>query len=329
MRRREVIAGLAGAATWPLAARAQQRGGAARIGWLAAAAREQRTARKALDTFGQELRALGYVEGQNIAIEHRFAQRDLGRLPQLAAELVRLKVDAIVAAPSPAAVAAKQATDTIPIVMVNVGDPVGLGLIASLARPGGNVTGLSYSVGLETFGKGLELLKDVAPNLRRVAILSNPANPAHALAIKNVELAAETLGVQLQPVEARGPDEFDGAFAAMVKERAGAVIIVADILSVSYAARLAELAVSHRLPSMHAFREEVEAGGLISYGPNFFEPWRRAATFVDKLLKGASPAELPVEQPTKFELVLNLRTARALGLAIPPTLLARADEVIE
>ena len=326
-RRREVIALLAAAAlprAW-----AQQAGRTPLIGWLAAGGLDQGMARRALDVFRPALRELGYVEGQNLAIEYRFAERDLRRLPQLAAELVRVKVDVIIAAPSPAAVAARYATDTIPIVMVNVGDPVGLGLVASLARPGGNVTGLAYSVGLETFAKGLELLKEVVPNLRSVAILSNPNNPAHALAIKSIEAAASALGVQVQVLEARSAEDFDGAFAAMAERSAGAVMIVPDALMLPHAARLSDLALSHGLPSMRGFREEVEAGGLISYGPNFFEPWRRAASFVDKLLKGANPAELPVEQPTKFELVINRRTADVLGLTIPPTLLARADEVIE
>src|SRR5215207_1778156 len=245
MNRRGFLAGLGGAVAWPLAARAQQPRKSARIGYLVATARDDRLARKNLDAFRQELRELGYIEGQNLVIEQRFAERDFDRLPQLAAELVRLRVDIIVASPTPAAVAAKKATDTIPIVMLNTGDPVGLGLVASLARPGGNVTGLSYSVGLETFGKGLELLKDAVPNLRRVAVLSNPANPAHALATGDVEVAARSLQVQLQQLEARSPDEFEAAFAAMAEGRAGAVIIVADVLSVSHAARLADLAVKH------------------------------------------------------------------------------------
>ena len=220
-------------------------------------------------------------------------------------------------------------SQALPRLAGTVGDPIGLGLVASLARPGGNVTGLSYSVGLETLGKGLELLKDIIPNLRGVAILANPANPAHGLAIENVEAAARNLGIQPYPVDVRDPGEFDSAFAAMAKERVGAIMIMPDVLSVGHADRLAELALRNQLPSMHAFRVEVEAGGLISYGPSFFEPWRRAATFVDKLLKGAKPGDLPVEQPTKFELVINLKTAKALGVTIPATLLARADEVIE
>ena len=330
MRRREVIAALAGAAAaWPLGARAQQPGRTARIGYLTAASRDDPLARRNLDVFRQELRTLGHVEGQTIAVEHRFAERDVSRLPQLAAELVRLNVDVLVAVPTPAAMAAKKATDAIPIVMINVGDPVGLGLVASLARPGGNVTGSSYSVGLETLGKGLELLRDAVPNLGSVAVLSNPSNPAQPLAVKSVEAAAEALGLGLQPLQVGSPDEFEGAFAAIARERAGAVMILPDTLTVPHAARLAELAVRHRLPSLHGFREEVEAGGLLSYGPSFLEPVRRAATYVDKILKGANPADLPVQQPAKFELAINLKTARALGLTIPPTLLARADEVIE
>ena len=201
--------------------------------------------------------------------------------------------------------AVKKATDTIPIVMLNIGDPVGLGLVASLARPGGNVTGLSYSVGLETFGKGLELLKEIISNLRVVAVHSNSANPAHGLAIENIEIAARNLGIQLYPVDVRGPGEFDSAFAAMAKERVGAIMIMPDVLSVGHADRLAELARKNQLPSMHAFRVQVEAGGLISYGPSFLNPGAAAATFVDKLLKGAKPGELPVEQPTKFELTIT------------------------
>ena len=287
------------------------------------------TAAAFIEAFRQGLRELGWVEGQNIVIDYRFAEGRFDRLPDLAAELVRLKVDLIVAAPAPAAVAAKNATATIPIVMISVSDPVGTGLIASLARPGGNVTGLSFSVGLELFGKQLELLKETVPKVRRVAILSNPANPAHALLIKDVKVAARSLGVQLQLLEARGPDEFDGAFAAMADERVGALLVVADAMFSVHQARLADLAAKNRLPSMHGLRAYVEAGGLIYYGPNFPDQWRRAATFVDRIFKGAKPADLPVQQPTKFELVINLKTAKALGLTIPPSLLLRADEVIQ
>jgi putative ABC transport system substrate-binding protein len=281
------------------------------------------------EAFRQGLRERGWVEGQNIVIEYRFAEGQYDRLPGLAAELARLKVDVIVAIPTPAAVAAKNATATIPIVMTNVGDPVGLGLIASLARPGWNVTGLSYSIGMETFGKSLELLKTAVPKVRRVAVLSNPANSAHALAISSLKVMAQSLALDLQFLAARGPNEFDGAFAAMAKERAGAVLVTADSLFNLHRARLADLTAKHRLPSMHGIREMVEAGGLMSYGPDTTYQSRHAATYVDKILKGAKPADLPVEQPTTFEVVINLKTAKTLGLTMPQSLLTRANHVIE
>jgi putative ABC transport system substrate-binding protein len=282
-----------------------------------------------LDAFRQGLRELGWVEGQNIVIDYRFAEGRFDRLPDLAAELVRLKVDIIVAATTPAAAAAKKATETIPIVMISVGDPVGLGLIASLARPGGNATGLSYSVGLETIGKGLELLKETVPKVRRVAILSNPANPFQPLAISEVNVAARSLGLQLQLLEARGPNDFDGAFAAMATERVGALLVVADSMFLLHRTRLADLAARSRLPAAYGTRENVEAGGLMSYGASVRDLYRRSAAYVDKILKGAKPGDLPVEQPTKFELVINLKAAKALGLTIPPSVLGRADEVIQ
>jgi putative ABC transport system substrate-binding protein len=279
--------------------------------------------------FRQGLRELGWIEGQNIVIEFRSAEAQLDRLPTLAAELVRLKLDVIVATPTPAALAAKSATGTIPIVGVSLADPVGLGLIPSLARPTGNVTGVSYSVGADIFGKDLELLKEVAPKVRRVAVLSNPDSPAQPLIINNIKGAARSLGLQLQLVEARGPGDFDRAFAAMARERAGALFVVTDPVFIPHRARLTSLAAQNRLPSIFTQRADVEAGGLISYGPSFADMYRRAATYVDKILKGARPANLPVEQPTKFELVVNLKTAKALGLHIPPSLLQRADEVIQ
>jgi len=281
------------------------------------------------EAFRRGLRERGWVEGQNIVIEYRFAEGQYDRLPGLAAELARLKVDVIVAIPTPAAVAAKNATATIPIVMTNVGDPVGLGLIASLARPGWNVTGLSYSIGMETFGKSLELLKTAVPKVRRVAVLSNPANSAHALAISSLKVMAQSLALDLQFLAARGPNEFDGAFAAMAKERAGAVLVTVDSLFNLHRARLADLTAKHRLPSMHGIREMVEAGGLMSYGPDTTYQSRHAATYVDKILKGAKPADLPVEQPTTFEVVINLKTAKTLGLTMPQSLLTRANHVIE
>ena len=328
--RRAFLGSLAlGAVAAPLAAQAQPAGKVPRVGYLSAGSYSDSQALGFLDAFRLGLRELGWVEGQNIAIDYRFAEGRFDRLPDLAAELVRLKVDVIVAVPTPAAAAARNATETIPIVMMSGSvDPVGLGFIASLARPGGNVTGLSYGAGTEIFGKGLELLKETVPKVRRVAILSNPASPIQPLIIKEVDVAARSLGVQLQLLEARGPNEFDGAFAAMAKERVGALLVVADSIFILHRTRLADLAARSRLPAAYGTRESVDAGGLMSYGPSVRDLVRRSATFVDKILKGAKPGDLPVEQPTKFDLVINLKTAKALGLTIPPSLLLRADEVI-
>jgi len=311
----------------PLAAEAQQAGRVPRIGFLGSTSPSDRP--PLLDAFRQGLRELGWVEGQNVVIDYRFAEGRFDRLPDLAAELVRLKVDIILGPGTPAAAAAKNATETIPIVMISVRDPVGTGLIASLARPGGNVTGVSDSVGLEIAGKQLELLKESVPKVRRVAILSNPANLYHPLAIRELNVAARSLGVQLQLLEARGPNEFDGAFVAMATERVGALLVLADAMFNLHRTRLADLAARSRLPAAYGWREYVEAGGLMSYGPRLRDLYRRSATYVDKILKGAKPGDLPVEQPTKFELVINLKTAKALGLTIPPSLLLRADQVIE
>jgi putative tryptophan/tyrosine transport system substrate-binding protein len=328
MRRRDFIAALGAAASIPVAVRAQQQAGKVpRIGYLRVTSASDRP--PLLDTFRQGLRELGWIEGQNIVIDYRFAEGRLDRLPDLAAELVRLNVDIIVSAGTQGATAAKNATETIPIVMIGVRDPVGTGLIASLARPGGNITGVSGSAGLEIVAKQLELLKETVPKVRRVAILSNPTNAYHQLAIKEVNVAARSLGVQLQLLEARGPTEFDGAFAAMAKERVGALVVLSDVIFNDHRTRLVDLAARSRLPSAYGVRESVEAGGLMSYGPSFLDFYRRSAAYVDKILKGDKPADLPVEQPTKFELVINLRTAKTLGLTIPPTLLSRADEVIE
>ena len=311
----------------PAAGWAQQAGKVHRIGYLSSGS--SAAAPHLSEAVRQGLRELGWVEGQNIVIESRFAEGRFDRLPDLAAELVRLKMDVIVAAPTPAALAAKNATRTIPIVMISIPDPVGQGLIASLARPGGNVTGSSYSAGVEIFGKLLELLREIVPKVRQVAVLSNPANPVQAFLIRDVKVAARSLGVQLQLLDARGPTEFDGAFAAMAKERVRALLVVADPAYTLHLTRLIDLAARSRLPAAYSQRGFVDAGGLISYGPNLPDLWRRAATFVDKILKGAKPADLPVEQPTKFELVINLKTAKALGLTIPQSLLIRADQVIE
>jgi putative ABC transport system substrate-binding protein len=328
LKRREFIALVGGAIACPMGVRAQQQAGKVpRIGYLRATSPSDRP--PPLDAFRQRLGELGWVEGQNIVIDYRFAEDRLDRLPDLAAELVRLKVDIIVSTGTQGVTAAKNATETIPIVMIGVRDPVGTGLIASLARPGGNVTGVSGGAGLEIVAKQLELLKETGPNIRRVAILSNPANAYHQLAISEVNVAARSLGVQLQLLEARGPNEFDGAFAAMVKERVGALLVLSDAVFNSHRTRLADLAARSRLPAAYGVRGSVEAGGLMSYGPSFLDFYRRSAAYVDKILKSAKPADLPVEQPTKFALVINLSTAKALGLEVPPTLLARADEVIE
>jgi putative ABC transport system substrate-binding protein len=312
----------------PRVAQGQQAGKIYRIGYLSGGS--STAAPHLVEALRQGLRELGWIEGQNIIIEYRRAEGRSERLPDLAAELVRFKVDTIVAPAIQDAAAAKNATGTIPIVMVVVTDPVGTGLIASLARPGGNITGLSFSVGVETYGKALGLLKETVPKIRRVAILWNPANPSQSLAIREVKGAARSMGVQLQLLESRGPSEFDGAFAVMAKERRPeALLVVSDTLFILHRTRLAELAARHRLPAVYASREYVDTGGLMSYGASLADSYRRAATYVDKILRGAKPADLPVEQPTKFELVINLKTAKALGLTISPSVLGRADLVIE
>jgi putative tryptophan/tyrosine transport system substrate-binding protein len=326
-RRRFLLTSVAGALAAPLGAGGQQAGKVYRIGYLGAGGPAPLNTPIA---FEDALRELGYVAGKNLLIDYRFAEGRYERLPALAAELVRLKADIIVTNPTPATVAAKKATETIPIVMISGSvDPVGLGLVASLARPGGNVTGLSFGASTEIFSKGLELLKDIVPKVRRVAVLSNPGSPIQPLIIRELNAAGRSLGVQLQLLEVRGLDEFDDAFAAMAKERVGALLVVSDSLFNIHRARLADLAARSRLPAAYGTRDLVEVGGLMSYGPSFRDLFRRGAVYVDKILKGAKPADLPVEQPTKFELVINLKTAKALGLTIPPSLLARADQVIE
>jgi putative ABC transport system substrate-binding protein len=278
--------------------------------------------------FRQGLRELGWIEGQNVVIDYRFADGH-DRLPAPAADLVRLKVDIIVALATPATAAVKNATATIPIVMIGAGDPVGSGFIASLARPGGNVTGVTYTGGgMRVLAKQLELLVEAVPKVSRIAVLSNPTNQNHPVWMKEIRDAGRSLGVQLQLLEARGPNEFEGVFAAMTKERAGALLVMADALFIGHRTRVAALAAKNRLPSL-GYREIVEAGGLMSYGPSLPDLGRHAAAYVDKILKGAKPADLPVEQPTKLELVINLRAARALGFTIPPRLLVRADQIID
>ena len=312
----------------PLAAEAQQLTGVARIGFLAAAASGMSSPE--LDAFREGLRELGWLEGQNIVVDYRFVRGRFHRLPDLAAELVQLKVDIIGAEATQGVAAAKNATETIPIVMISgSADPVGLGFVASLARPGGRVTGLSYSVGPEIVGKQLELLKEIVPKVRRVAILSNPANPVQPLLIREVDAAARSLGIQLQLLEVRDPNEIEGAFAAMAKQRVGALLVVPDAMFVAHRTRLTALAAKGRLPAAYGLRPDVVAGGLMSYGPSLRDLYRRSATYVDKILKGAMPGDLPVEQPAKFELVINLKTAKALGLPLPQALLQRADEILQ
>src|SRR4029453_5079204 len=280
--------------------------------------------------FRQQLRELGWVEGRNIAIEFRFAEGRADRLPGLAEELVRLKVDVITAVPTPAALAAKNATSTIPIVGMSLTEPVAVGLVASLARPGGNVTGVSYAFGTECVGKQMEMLRDVVPKVRRVAVLANPTgSPAYPQMLEATKAAARSLALELQLLEVYEPTQFDGAFAAMAKERAGALLVMGHPLFFHHRARLPDLAAKHRLPSMSTQEQWVDAGGLMSYGPNFVDIYRRGAVYVDRILKGAKPGDLPIEQPTNLALVLNLKTAKRLGLTIPPTLRERADQVIE
>ena len=281
-----------------------------------------------LGAFRQGLRELGYVEGQNIAIQQRSAYGMHDRLPSLAAELVRLKVDVIVVDGTLTAIAAKAATPTVPIVFTLAGDPVGSGLVASLAQPGGNVTGLS-NVAAELGGKQLQLLKEAVPAVSRVAVLYNPLNPATTPMLRGTEEAARSFAVQLQALKVRTPNELASAFPAMVRGRADALVVLPDALFITEQAQLLTLAAKNRLPAMYQQREIVEAGGLMSYGPNFPAQFRRAATFVDRILKGTKPADLPVEQPTKFELVINLKSAKALRLTIPQSVLARADQFIE
>jgi putative tryptophan/tyrosine transport system substrate-binding protein len=270
---------------------------------------------------------LGWVEGHNIAIDVRSPEDDPARLPALAAELVQRKVDVIVTMGIPATQAAKEATATIPIVAAAVGDPVGAGLVASLARPGGNITGLSFFT-TETAGKRVELLKEVVPNPSRVAVLWNPTNRSKQLEWRETQVAARALGLTLQSVEVQGPDEFDHAFAAITGERPDALVTLSDPLTNTHRKRIVDFAATSRLPAVYTFRSYADDGGLLAYGPHLPALFRRAAVYVDKILKGAEPADLPVEQPTTFELVINLKTAQALGLTLPPTLLFQADEVI-
>jgi putative ABC transport system substrate-binding protein len=326
MRRREFIALTCGVAAWPHTAWSQKEQKTLRIGVL----KISRALNAAhVDAFRQGLRTLGYIEGQNIAIEYRSADGHQDQFGNLAIELVRLKVDLIVTRGTPAALAAKNTTDTIPIVMTGAGDPVATGIVASLSRPGGNVTGLSaYNV--EIYAKRVELLRELIPGLARIGGLFNMANPVLPLQWKEVEEAARTYGVATQLHDVRNPDDLERAFdAAASTQRVDAAVVALDGLTQANQRRIIELAAKYRLPTTYGSGEFVYAGGLMAYTVDFRDLYRRAAVFVDKIAKGAKPADLPVEQPTKFELVINLKAAKALGLSIPPTLLARADEVIE
>ena len=309
----------------PLAGDAQERPKVPRVGYVFSFT--QLEGSHLWESCRQGLRELGYVEGQNIILEPRWAEGRYERLPGPVRELVRLKVDVMVVAATPGNLAAKAATDTIPIVFVAVGDPVRVGLVASLARPGGNFTGLSLLTP-ETSGKRLQLLADSLRRVSRAAVLLNPSNLGNSTMLEETQVAARRLGIQLQLLEVRNPDELEPAFEAAMRGRAGALIAFDDPVIHSYRARIVALAAKRRLPAMYGTREFADEGGLMSYGPHRPDLYRRSGTFVDKILKGAKPADLPVEQPTKFELVINLTTARALGLTIPQSLLGRADEVI-
>ncbi len=325
MDRRRFLGVVAALVAAPLAAEAQQAGKVPRIGFLffgsPGPSRE-------IDAFRQGLRGLGYTEGQNIVIEYRFANGRVERLSELATELVRLKPDVLVTPGTPASLVAKQATSTIPIVFAGVADAVGAGLVANLARPGGNTTGLT-SISAELGGKRLEFLKEIAPKTSRVAVLYNPIDQSNVLVLKDIQKSAPALGLTVLPLGVRGPGEFEGAFVAMTRQRAHALFGAAGVLTTEHRKALVALAAKRRMPAMWGERQFVEAGGLMSYAVDFYDQVRGAAVYVDKILKGAQPGDLPVEQPTKYELVINRKTARTLGLTIPPSLLMHADQFIE
>jgi putative ABC transport system substrate-binding protein len=325
--RRELLVALgAGALAWAGATRAQAPAKVRRIGLLSTTSPS--VSAPWLQAFRLGLRDLGWVEGRNISIEYRYAEGRQDRFPDLAADLVGLKVDVIVVNVTPTALAAQKATRTIPIVMVAGGDPVATGLAESLARPGGNITGLSQMIS-ELAGKRLELLTEIVPKLSRVAVLWNPQGVGSPLGWKEIQLPARQLGIQLHSLEVRSPDDFNQAFEAASKARAGALFVMPDPVMVTNLKRIAGLAVKSRLPSIFHVSEFADAGGLATYGPDRVDMFRRAATFVDKILKGAKPADLPVEQPTRFELVINLKTAKTLGIKIPQSIMLQATRVIE
>jgi putative tryptophan/tyrosine transport system substrate-binding protein len=324
--RAKIFACLVATALLATVARAQQTKKASRIGFFSYGSVE--IEQSSLAAFRQKLRELGYLEGQNIVIEQRYAIGRSEKLPELLAELMALKVDLLVVAGDPAVHAAKKATNIIPIVMVASPDPVGTGLIASLAHPGGNVTGLSdFHGGVIT--KRLELLKEVVPSASRFAVLLNPVNPSNPLQLKDIQAAAPAFRVTLLPLEIKGPDDMDHTFTTIEKERPGALLVIGDRLFATHQKRIFEFVMKSRLPAIYSQSVYVDGGGLMSYGTSFADQYRRAATYVDKILKGAKPTDLPVEQPTKFEFAINLKTAKQIGLTIPRSVLARADRVIK
>jgi putative ABC transport system substrate-binding protein len=327
-RRKLIIAFGAGALTAPFASFAQQQGKIWRVGFLSQRARPDSLDSGAISELRRGMRELGYVEGKNLNIEWRFADGKAERLPGLAAELAQMKVGIIVAVGSLATSAAQRATTTIPIVMVSVSDPVGIGLVKSLARPGGNITGLSDLLG-DISSKHLELLLGMVPKLTRVAVMVNPVNGSNATILKNIQVAAQRTAVKILPVEIERSQNIEKAFSLMINDKVGAVIVASDGLFFQQASQIAKLAAKNRLPTISWVREYVEAGGLMSYGANITDLYWRSATYVDKIFKGAEPGDLPVEQPTKFELVINGKTAKALGLNIPQSLLVMTDKVIE
>jgi len=326
MKRRDLLVAAGVLVAAPLAARAQQAARVPRIGFLgnSTAALEANL----VGPFREGLRDLGYVEGRNVLIEYRWAEGRYERFPALIAELAALKVDVIVTAGTPASLAVKKTATSIPLVMVAVGDPIGIGLVADFGKPGGNVTGLS-SIAPELEGKRLELLREVIPNVSHIAVLWNPDNPFHVGSLKETRAAAQVMGIKLQLLGVRVSEEFPATFAAILRERPGALLVLADRLFLHNRALIVDFEAKHRLPGVYAYRELVEAGGLMSFGPSYAGMHRRAAYFVDRILKGAKPADLPVERPATFELVINLKVAKALGLTIPQSVVLRVTEVIK
>jgi ABC-type uncharacterized transport system substrate-binding protein len=327
MDRRAFLAGAAALLAAPLGADAQQAGKVYRVVYLGNSSAVLEA--DLVDAFRQGLRTLNYVEGQNIVIEYRWAEGRNDRFPALVAEAVRLRADVILTSGTPATLAAKEGTRTIPIVIAAMGDPIGAGVVPSLARPGGNITG-SASMSPEIDGKRLELLKELVPGVSRIAVLWNPTNPSNAARIKQIQAAAKTLRLTLEPLMATGDSQdLDKGFGTIVAARVEALVVESDRALLAHRAQIVDFAARRRLPAFYPYREYVQAGGLVSYAPSYPAMFRRAAAYVDKILKGAKPADLPVEQPTEFELIINRKTAKALGLTIPQSLLARADQVIE